>query len=238
MADEHIRTDERGPIGIIMLARPAKKNAISIRMREEVIAALARMRESADITAIVVRGEGGCFSAGFDRDELLSTDADVRRRVYETSKVYHRAVIAFPKPLVAAVEGYALGGGFDLALLCDVRLGAEGAVFGHPEIKLGAPPLFTPLRLAVGESWARDLCLSGRRIDVHQAFRIGLVTYVVAPAEIGARAEAVAREIAEAPSVGLRATKSFFAASVGCTTEEWLVREHDRPFEVAYGLGR
>lgn len=223
-------------VGTITLNRPDKKNALSIRLRDELTACLERWQGQDDITVVVIRGAGGTFSAGFDRTELLSTEKPVQQAVYASSKRYHRAVWNFPKPIIAAVEGYALGGGFDLAVLCDVRVAADTAQFGHPEIKFGAPPLVTPLRWIVGDGWARDLCLSGRRIDAATAFRIGLVTHLVPPAELNAKLEAVALQLMEAPAEALAATKGFFTEGQGEGFEACFVREHDRVFEKAYSL--
>jgi enoyl-CoA hydratase len=132
--------------------------------------------------------------------------------------------------VVAAVNGPAMGGGFDLACLCDLRLASSRASFGHPEIKFGAPPLFTPLRWIVGDGIARDLCLTGRRIDAAEAHRLRLVSEVVEPDGLAARALAVARSILEAPAHALRFTKAYLA-SPGATFEESFRVEHDRAFE-------
>ncbi len=231
-----ISTDVKGGVGTITLNRPEKKNALSIRLREELTACLGQWKTNPDVTVVVLRGAGGTFSAGFDRTELLSTEPNVQKAVFQSSKVYHRAVWSFPKPTIAAIEGYALGGGFDLAVLCDLRVGADNAQFGHPEIKFGAPPLTTPLRWIVGDGWARDLCLSGRRIDAATAFRIGLITHLVPVAELSAKVDAVAQQLMEAPAETLSATKGFFVDGAGEGFEPSFVREHDRVFETAYGL--
>lgn len=231
-----IRSEVKGGVGTITLDRPDKKNALSIRLREALTACLAQWEKNDDVTVVVIRGAGGTFSAGFDRTELLSTDPAVQKAVFASSKIYHRAVWHFPKPTIAAIEGYALGGGFDLAVLCDLRIGAETAQFGHPEIKFGAPPLATPLRWIVGDGWARDLCLSGRRIDGTTAFRIGLVTHLVPAAELNAKIDAVAQQLMEAPAETSSATKRFFTDGTGDDFETSFVREHDGVFQKAYGL--
>ena len=145
MEFQTIVAEERpGGIGILTLGRPAKRNAISIRMRREISSCLDRWRESPAVGAVIFTGGGTVFSAGFDLDEFARPEEfDI---LLESSSRYHRDVWSFPKPTVAAVNGPALGGGFDLATLCDLRIGSESCAFGHPEIKFGAPPLFTPLR--------------------------------------------------------------------------------------------
>ncbi|MHB8876378.1 MAG: enoyl-CoA hydratase/isomerase family protein [Myxococcaceae bacterium] len=229
---EQISIAERDGVGTLTLNRPAKRNALSIRMREEITACLEAWKTGDAVSAVVIRGAGAGFCAGLDRDELLSDDPATRLAVYDSSKRYHRALMYFPKPVVAAIHGHALGGGFDLATLCDVRIAAEGTQLGHPEIKFGAPPFVTPLARISGEGWARDLCLSGRRIDAAEAFRIGLVTHLVSASELDARAEAVVRQILEAPLEALVSTKAFVLHDA----EAWFRREHDQTFEKMYGL--
>ena len=227
-----LRATVNDQVGTITLNRPAKKNALTTRLLTEITGCLSGWANDSAVRAVVFHGEGACFCAGFDRAELLSGEPGVLRPLYEASKVYHRAVWHFPKPTIAAVAGYALGGGFDLAALCDLRLAAEGTMFGHPEVKFGAPPLATPLRWIVGDGWARDLCLRGRRIDAQTALRIGLVTEVVEPGALLDRAHLVAQEILEAPDLSLAPTKAFFLAA---DFEAAFVREHDAVFEKMLG---
>jgi enoyl-CoA hydratase/carnithine racemase len=141
-------------------------------------------------------------------------------------------VWSFPKPVIAAVNGPAMGGGFDLALLCDMRIASSDASFGHPEIKFGAPPLFTPLRWIVGDGVARDLCLTGRPIDAGEALRIGLVSRVVAPGALIDEAQGAARQIAEAPQRALQVTKRYLSGNQGLGFEDSFRIEHDDVFDV------
>jgi enoyl-CoA hydratase len=216
-------------VAMLFLSRPEKRNAISIAMRREVSACLAAWSEDDAVGAAVVTGDGGAFSAGFDLEEFQRPERF--GELFETSARYHRDLWRFPKPLVAAVNGPALGGGFDLATLCDVRIASGRASFGHPEVKLGAPPLYTPLRWIVGDGIARDLCLTGRRMDASEAQRAGFLSSVVEdPRELVDRACALARTILEAPSQTLRFTKGFFTGSAAAAFEESFQVEHDRAF--------
>ena len=215
-------------VATLTLHRPDRRNAISIEMREELSAALAAWKDDPAVGAVVLTGEGPAFSAGFDLEEFRQPERF--DALFASSSRYHRDVWSFPKPVVAAVNGPAMGGGFDLACLCDVRLASTRAAFGHPEIKFGAPPLFTPLRWIVGDGIARDLCLTGRRIDAAEAHRLRLVSEVVEPEALASRALAVARGILEAPAHALRFTKAF-CASAGASFEESFRVEHDRAFE-------
>jgi enoyl-CoA hydratase/carnithine racemase len=228
MEPRTIRTAVADGVATLTLARPDRRNAISIEMREEISATLASWRDDPAIGAVILTGAGQAFSAGFDLDEFGQPERF--DALYASSARYHRDVWSFPKPIVAAVNGPAMGGGFDLACLCDVRLASSRATFGHPEIKFGAPPLFTPLHWIVGDGVARDLCLTGRRIDAAEAHRVRLVSEVVEPDALAARALAVARSIVEAPAHALRFTKAYLT-NPGATFEESFRVEHDRAFE-------
>lgn len=212
-------------IGIITLSRPEKRNAISIRMRREISACLDRWKDSPAVGVVILTGQGDSFSAGFDLAEFAQPEQF--DSLFESSSQYHRDVWNFPKPTIAAVNGLALGGGFDLATLCDIRIGAESCAFAHPEIKFGAPPLFTPLRWIVGDGWARDLCLTGRRILASEAHRIGLVSEVVERGRLMERAIEIGATILTAPPETLRFTKEYLAGNSGKGFEESFRIEHD-----------
>ena len=214
--------------GIITLNRPQKRNAISIRMRQEVSVCLAAWRDASEVGAVVISGAGSVFSAGFDLDEFKEPARFPE--LLESSSRYHRDLWNFPKPTIAAVNGPAMGGGLDLATLCDMRICAASAVFGHPEVKFGAPPLITPLRWIVGEGNARDLCLTGRRIAAEEAYRIGLVSGVEEPVVLLDHALKLATVIQEAPADTLRFAKEAFIGTAGTSFDEAFAVEHDRAF--------
>lgn len=235
MSPRTLRLAVEDRVATLTLCRPDKRNALSVEMREELSAVLAAWRDDPAVGAVVLTGEGTVFCAGFDLDEFQRPERF--DAILASSSRYHRDVWSFPKPIVAAVNGAAMGGGFDLACLCDLRVASAKASFGHPEIKLGAPPLFTPLRWIVGDGVARDLCLTGRRIDAAESHRIRLVSEVVEAADLAPRAAAVARSILEAPDATLRFTKGFLTQA-GPTFEEAFRVEHDRAFEEILLPGR
>jgi len=215
-------------IGILTLNRPEKRNAISIRMRREISSCLARWAESDDIGLVIVTGQGDTFSAGFDLSDFARPEQF--DDLLASSSRYHRDVWNFPKPTIAAVNGYALGGGFDLATLCDLRIGSDSCAFGHPEIKFGAPPIITPLRWIIGEGLARDLCLTGRKILAPEAYRIGLVSQVVEKGNLLEDAMGIGKTILESPQETLRFTKAYLARNAGKGFEESFRVEHDEAF--------
>lgn len=221
------RIDDNG-CGTITLNRPDRRNAISIRMRQEISACMATWQDDDTVGCVVITGAGKSFSAGFDLDEFKQVER--HPELLESSSRYHRDLWTFSKPTIAAVNGPAMGGGFDLACFCDIRIAATTAGFGHPEIKFGAPPLYTPLRWIVGDGHARELCLTGRRIDVAEAIRIGLVSSVHDPERLSEEADKLAAAILKAPADALRYAKQTFIANGAKGFEESFSLEHDRAF--------
>jgi enoyl-CoA hydratase len=167
------------------------------------------------VKVVLLTGAGDVFSSGFDLDEFAATDPDefaatdpdVRAALWPSSDRFHDAVPRFPLPMVAGVNGPALAGGFDLAVLCDMRVAARSAIFAHPEHTFG-DVVYAPLHDLVGRAVARDLCFTGRKVDADEAVRLGLVSRVVADDELLATAVAVASEIARAPRHVLLRTKA------------------------------
>src|SRR3990167_2512316 len=145
----------------VTLARPDKRNALSVALRDEVSNALAALAADPAVKVVVVTGAGSVFSAGFDLDEFKQAAADpaFHRRLWESSDRFHRACLAFPLPLVAAVNGRAIAGGFDLAVMCDIRVAAATATFSHPELVFG-DVVYSPLHELMGGAVARELALT------------------------------------------------------------------------------
>jgi enoyl-CoA hydratase len=220
MSYEFLLTEKKDKVALVTLNRPEKRNALSIALRNEIDGCLAEMELDDEVSVVVIAAEGPAFCAGFDTSEFASQDPEHMKAVGESSDRYHRRVADFPKPLVAAVNGPAMGGGLDLAVLCDLRIAAENASFAHPEIKFGAPSLYGPLKDIIGGGLARDLCLTGRRIDAQEALRIGLVSQVVPPDQLLDTALAVARTIAEAPLGTLKVIKGFITQTYAWRFEE------------------
>jgi enoyl-CoA hydratase/carnithine racemase len=182
----------------IILDRSHKKNALSVALREEVIDALEHLRSDDSVSCVVVTGNGDTFSAGFDLSEFAIDDHAFQRKLWDSSDRFHHALLRFPLPLIAAVNGPALAGGFDLAVLCDLRIASSRARFGHPERSFG-DVVYGPLHDLVGGAVARDLCLTGRTVDANEARELGLVSRVVAPTELMAVTREVAGGIAAFP---------------------------------------
>lgn len=214
MGYETLVVTRAGKIATITLDRPEKRNALNTAMREEIDDCLAGLEEDDGVSVAVVLARGPAFCAGFDLSEF-SGGAEKMRAVFESSSRYHRRVAEFCKPLIAGVHGPAMGGGFDLAVLCDIRIAAPEATFGHPEIKFGAQVLYAPLKEIVGGGPARDLALTGRKIDADEARRLGLVSRVVERDKLAEACAETAASIAEAPLATLKAMKRRIVRCAG-----------------------
>ncbi|MGZ4142371.1 MAG: enoyl-CoA hydratase/isomerase family protein [Actinomycetota bacterium] len=213
MIYEFLTLGRDGPVATVMLNRPEKRNALSRALRAEIARVFGELAGDDSVSVVILTGAGSVFCAGFDLSEF-DQSGDVAAHFTEDDNpvVFHTALGTFDKPIVGAINGPALAGGFDIACQCDVRIAAETAVFGHPEIKFGAPTMFTQLSYIVGGGVARELALSGRRIDAAEALRIGLVSSVVPAADLPAAAMECARSIAEAPLAALRVVKATINA--------------------------
>jgi enoyl-CoA hydratase len=208
MPDLVLRSEPADGIVTLTLNRPDKKNALSIALRDEFSDALDALAADTAVKVVVVTGAGDTFSAGFDLREFdRLDDEDFARTLWASSDRWHRTCLEFPLPMVAAVNGAALAGGFDLAVMCDVRIAADTARFAHPEITFG-DVVYGPLHDIVGAAVARDLCFSGRAIDAAEAHHLHLVAAVVAPSELGAAVIAYAAQVARAPRDVLMRTKA------------------------------
>jgi enoyl-CoA hydratase/carnithine racemase len=208
--------DEQG-VAVVTLNRPDKKNALSIALRDEVTARLDRLAGDPAVRALVITGRGGSFSAGFDLAEFAQSDPAQsdpahQQRLWASSDRFHHAVHRFPLPVIAAVDGVAYGGGFDLAVLADLRVASDRARFAHPEARHG-PVVYAPLHDLVGGAIARELVLTGREVDAAEALRLHLVTEVITdPGGLTERALALAREVSRAPRDVLLRNKAKFTA--------------------------
>jgi enoyl-CoA hydratase/carnithine racemase len=191
----------------LVLDRPAKKNALSVELRDAVSDALEHLAGDESVRAVIVAAAGDTFCAGFDLSEFDIDEPGFQERLWQSSDRFHERVLRFPLPTVAAVQGPALAGGFDLAVLCDLRIAASNARFAHPE-QSWSDVVFAPLADLVGSARARDLCMTGRSIDATTALAMGLVSAVVEPDHLADEATRTASMIARAPRGSLVRTKA------------------------------
>ncbi len=194
-------------VATLTLHRPAKRNALSIALRDEVTDALGELAANDSARAVILTGSGDVFCAGFDLSEFRLDGPGDQDRLWQSSDRFHHACLEFPLPLVAAVNGPALAGGFDLAVMCDIRIAADTARFAHPE-HAWADVVYGPLHDLVGGAVARDLCFTGREVAAAEALALRLVSRVVPAGQLAAVAVQTAALIARAPRAVLLRTKA------------------------------
>jgi enoyl-CoA hydratase/carnithine racemase len=197
--------ERRGEVAVVTLRRPEKRNALSIELRLEIADAFARLSDDRNVGCVVLTGAGAAFCAGMDTDQF-GGDLAHRRQLVETSTVAFEAIGECRRPIVAAVNGPALAGGFALALLCDLRIASSEAVFGYPELPRGIPPSYAAARAVLPATVAQDLCLTGRLVKADEAQKLGIVREV-ARDDLLARALELAERIAGLPRKAILETK-------------------------------
>jgi enoyl-CoA hydratase/carnithine racemase len=234
------REDEEQPLltatadGVLALTlnRPAKRNALSIRLRREIAAALADLDTEA-IGAVTITGAPPAFCSGMDTSQF-GGDEENRRALVESSIACMEAVGACPVPVIAAVNGPALAGGFLLALASDVRIAEPAASFGFPELPRGIPPSFAWARAALPAALARELCLTGRLLDAEQAERLGVVSSVLEEGASVAAAAELAATIASRPRRAVLESKRRVLLERS-TLYGFLFEDEERMFRAALG---
>lgn len=172
-ADEHV---------VMTLNRPDRRNALSVALRDRISDLLDDLAQDDSVKVVMVTGAGTVFSAGFDLKEFdrAATDDGFSAELWASSDRFHRTVLCFPLPLVAAVNGPAIAGGFDLAVMCDLRVASSTARFFHPERSFG-DVVYGPLHDLVGGAVARELTIGGRELNADEALAVHLVGDVVEP---------------------------------------------------------
>jgi enoyl-CoA hydratase len=214
LAAETLIVETVGRVALVTLNRPEALNALNALLARELTEALAAFDADPAIGAIVLTGSEKAFAAGADVKEMAGrTYPEV---MLEDFIAVWDGVVRVKKPIIAAVSGFALGGGCELAMMCDIIIAADNARFGQPEIRLGIiPGIGGTQRLvrAVGKAKAMDLILTGRMIEATEAERCGLVARVVAPADLRAEALELARTIADMPSAAVLVAKAAVSSA-------------------------
>ncbi|HJP78889.1 MAG TPA: enoyl-CoA hydratase/isomerase family protein [Pseudonocardiaceae bacterium] len=227
MSDGSVEISVIGPVAVLTLCREAKLNALSTHLERALDDAL-RSEAVRGAGAVVVTGGEGVFSAGADVNELRAMNPAAIAEYYRDSGAVYERFAALPQPTVAAIAGYCLGGGFELALAADLRVADEGAVFGFPEVGIGILPSsggVTRMVRAVGPARARDLILRCRRMDPGQAHDWGLLTEVTPRGEHLARALEIAGELAAQPPLAVQIAKQVIDAATDAPREAALLLE-------------
>jgi enoyl-CoA hydratase len=198
--------ERRGEVALVTLQRPEKRNALSIDLRVELSEAFARIGGDSGVGCIVLTGAPPAFCSGMDVSQF-GGDREHRERLVETSTAAFDAVGSCPRPVIAAVNGAALAGGFALALLCDLRVADQDARFGFPELPRGIPPSYASARAVMGPALAAEVTLTGRVFEAGEALRLGIVNETAPAGHSVERALELAAAIAAAPRDATLETK-------------------------------
>lgn len=234
--DSPILTERHDRVGVIILNRPKALNALNSATMTAVVAAAREFDADAGIGAIVITGEGRAFAAGADIREMA--EKTYQEVAADGLFADWDGLTAVRTPLIAAVNGFALGGGCELAMMCDIILAAESAKFGQPEISIGVIPGMggtQRLTRAIGKAKAMELILTGRMMDAAEAERAGLVTRVVADDELRDEAMTLAATIASKSLPVAQAAKDMVNAAFETTLTEG-VRQERRVFHAGFAL--
>jgi enoyl-CoA hydratase len=205
---------------VLFLNRPEKRNALSVALRDALSDALDEIAQDEAMKCVVITGSGSVFSAGFDLSEFTraADDESFGRELWASSDRYHDTVLRFPLPTIASVNGPALAGGFDLAVLCDLRVASTTARFAHPERTFG-DVVYGPLHELVGGAVARELTIGGREMNAQEALAVHLVGEVVEPEALRDATEAIAARVCAAPRDVLVRTKAKALRRAGFDAE-------------------
>ncbi len=199
-----------GGIASIALNRPHVLNAYNVEMRDELYQALEAVRDDSEVSLAVFRGEGRAFCVGADLTEFGTAPSQIIARDVRWERDVWGMFLSISKPLISSIHGYCLGSGIEIALLCDIRIAADDAVFGMPEVSLGMIPAAggtQTLPRTIGTSRALELLLVRRRFGSSEALGLGLVTRVVERGTLESETEATARRIVSMNQGAVRAVK-------------------------------
>lgn len=220
------RDAENARLALVTLARPQVKNAINKAMVGELHRAFDELREDSSLGCVILNGEGDDFAAGADIAELR--DRKALESLAAINSALFNKIEHFPAPVIAAIRGFALGGGCELSLACDLRLGGESARMGQPEVNLGIIPAAggtQRLPRVVGLGRAKELVLTGAIVDAAEAYRIGLLNRVVPDAQLMAEARKLALTILKKGPLAIRMAKAALNQSARTGLESGLAFE-------------
>jgi enoyl-CoA hydratase len=227
---ETILMERDGRVAILTVNRPDKLNALNDQVREDMLAALAQIESDAEIGVVVITGAGEkSFIAGADIGEFAGRTPFDQRHAMRSPRIFD-VMASFPKPVIAMINGFCLGGGCELAMSCDLRIASEKARFGQPEIKLGLIPGgggTQRLPRLVGTGNALRLILTGDMIDAAEAKSMGLVEMVLPHEELRAKTLELAQKIAAMSPLTVKIAKEAIRASEKMSIEEGINYERD-----------
>jgi len=224
----NINYEAKDNIAVITIDRPEALNALNLEVLAELEQAVARAEKDRDVCVVIITGAGRAFVAGADIAQMKDLTADEAREFGEFGNKVFSRIESLTKPVIAAVNGFALGGGCELSMACDIRIAGEKAKFGQPEVGLGITPGFggtQRLPRIVGASKAKELIFSAATIDAQEALKIGLVSQVVPGEELMNTAMELAGKISQNAQVAVRQSKMAINKGLQCDIETGLAFE-------------
>jgi enoyl-CoA hydratase len=228
---ETILYEKKGGIGYITLNRPQVLNVYNLQMRDDLYQVLGALRDDPEVEVAILQGAGErAFCAGADLSEFLTAPTPVIARQARWERDVWGLFLSLPQPLIAALHGYVLGSGIEIALCCDLRIASEDAVFGLPEVGLGILPAAggtQTLPRTVGRAKALEMLLTGDFIDATEALRVGLVNRIVPRSQLLSAAEELARKISSHPAPVVRAAKEAVNRGLDLPLPQALELERD-----------
>ena len=226
---ETIIYDKKDGIARVTLNRPQALNAFSVQMRDDLYEILNAIRADDEVRVAVIRGAGDkAFCAGADLKEFLTAPSVVKARRIRAVRDLWRLFLSVPQPLIAALHGYVLGSGIEIALFCDLRIASPDVVFGLPEVSLGILPAAggtQTLPRMLGLSGAMDMLLAGRRLSGRETLEMGMVNQIIPRDTLLQAADEMARTIASFDPAAVRAAKQSVKKGLDMTLEQGLELE-------------
>jgi enoyl-CoA hydratase/carnithine racemase len=217
-----IQVTHEGPVAVVTLNRPEKRNALSLELMLDLIAALGEIGRSTEARAVILAAAGKVFCSGHDLGQMTGRDITEYRRIFDVCSELMMKIQAIPQPVIAEVQGVATAAGCQLVAACDLAISSEAASFATPGVKIGlfcTTPMVALTR-AIGRKRALQMLLTGEMVDAHRAAEWGLVNSVVAAAELSAATRALATKVAEASSLVVAIGKQAFYTQIDLDTEK------------------
>ncbi len=234
--------EKRDSIAYVTLNRPQFLNAYNIQMRDDLYQVLGAIRDDSEVRVAILKGAGEkAFCAGADLSEFLTAPSPIQARQVRWERDVWGVFLNIPQPLIAALHGYVLGSGTEMALCCDIRIASEDTRFGLPEVGLGIIPAAggtQTLPRVVGQGKALEMLLANLWISGEEACRVGLVNKVVPRDELLQTAEAIAKQIAYCAPTAVRAAKQAVLRGLDLTLEEGLDMEKKIASKVVLATGQ
>jgi len=227
---ETILVEKHDGVATLTINRPDKLNALNSQVHLEGVAALEELRDDEEVRVVVITGAGEkSFIAGADISEFAGKTPVTQRAVFQNKTLFN-SIDSFPKPVIAMINGFCLGGGCELSLACDIRIASENAKIGQPEINLGIIPGgggTQRLTRLIGEGKSMEMILTGDMIDANSALELGLVNHVFSPEELKEKTMKMAGKIASKSPIALQMGKEAVKTASKANLDEGLRREID-----------